>query len=154
MPTSTFSWYNSLFYSLRRRRSTLVLTGTSIPLIEQIIRCSRYFICLIFFYQVSRSLNGSHFLANITEYKGLLKRHLDEGNVAQFALLAKSFLLSQSSKNSIDTVSTLWISRSRTECCVKSVFLLFQFKMSFAAETQEKLRNRSAYVTWREMELI
>ena len=29
---STFSWYNPLFYSLRRRRSTLVLTGTSIPL--------------------------------------------------------------------------------------------------------------------------
>ena len=31
-PTSTFRWYNSLFYSLRQRRSTLVLTGTSIPL--------------------------------------------------------------------------------------------------------------------------
>ena len=30
IPTSTFSWYNSLFYSLRRLRSTLVLTGTSI----------------------------------------------------------------------------------------------------------------------------
>ena len=32
VPTSTFSWYNSLFYSLRRHRSTLVLTGTSILL--------------------------------------------------------------------------------------------------------------------------
>ena len=30
--TSTFSWYNPLFYSLHWCRSTLVLTGTSIPL--------------------------------------------------------------------------------------------------------------------------
>ena len=37
IPTSTFSWYNSLFYSLRRCRSTLVLTGTSIPL--YLFRC-------------------------------------------------------------------------------------------------------------------
>ena len=28
----SMSWYNSLFHSLRRRRSTLVLTGTSFPL--------------------------------------------------------------------------------------------------------------------------
>ena len=32
IPTSTFSWCNSLFYSLCWHRSTLVLTGTSIPL--------------------------------------------------------------------------------------------------------------------------
>ena len=30
IPTSTFNWYNPLFYLLRRRRSTLVLTATSI----------------------------------------------------------------------------------------------------------------------------
>ena len=29
---STFSWYNPLFYSVCRRRSTLVLAGTNIPL--------------------------------------------------------------------------------------------------------------------------
>ena len=32
IPTSTFSWYNALFYSLRRHTSTLVLTGPIIPL--------------------------------------------------------------------------------------------------------------------------
>ena len=31
------SWYNSLFHSLRRRRSTLVLTGTTIPWLYVII---------------------------------------------------------------------------------------------------------------------
>ena len=36
IPTSTFSWYNPLFYSLRRRRSTLVLTGLAL--------CSRFIV--------------------------------------------------------------------------------------------------------------
>ena len=35
IPTSTFGWYNSLFYSLRRRRSTLVLTEHSIISIKK-----------------------------------------------------------------------------------------------------------------------
>ena len=37
IPTSTFSWYNSLFYSLRRYTATLVLTGTSIPLCLELV---------------------------------------------------------------------------------------------------------------------